>query len=77
LRLDGDGVEARVDAGRRVVAGGVGLDGAADVRGEIFDIDGGIGNGGASGIGHLAAEAALRGLRAQTGSGKSCEKHYG
>jgi hypothetical protein len=47
------------------------------VRGEIFDIDGGIGNGGASGIGHLAAEAALRGLRAQTGSGKSCEKHYG
>jgi hypothetical protein len=61
LRLDGDGVETWVDAGRCVVAGGVGLDGAADVRGEIFDIDGGIGNGGASGIGHLAAEAALRG----------------
>ena len=61
-RFDGHGVNAGIDACGDVVAGLVGLERAADVRAEIFNIDGCVGNGRAGRVGDLAADAALRGL---------------
>ena len=59
------GIEARLDVGGHVIAGGVGLQSARHVRAEIFDGHLGAGNRRVGGVRHLTADTSAVGLRQQ------------